>query len=196
MSQLHFPDRRGRERPVRAVVALLAGVILIIAGIALALQPQAHTQSAVPVHTPMPASPTPSVAEKSPTPANQVARGQDELGLSLEEFQAKYESLSGKGDEQETFFKNAVGKKIAWTVQVDQVFRAKTGVIVVFLSPEQPDWAAFPISDAHFPSRLENELMKLSRGDIIRIEGRIIYQGIKTLECSSFEIVRSEARSD
>ncbi len=192
MSHLKFTDQRGRERRIRAVVALLAGVILIVAGITLALQPRASRQSAVPVQTPMPTTPTPSAIEKSPTPANQIAPDRSELGLSLEEFQTRYESLSGKGDEQETFFKHAVGKKIEWTVQVDQVFPSKAGVIVVFLSPERPDWAAFPISDAQFPIGMEKELMKLSRGDIIRIEGKIAYQGVKTLECFKFEVVRNE----
>ena len=141
-------------------------------------------------------SAAPSDAGKSPAPGKQVAANPEELGQTLEEFQAEYESLSGKGGGEEAFFKKSVGKKVAWTVRVDHVFRAGAGVIVVFSSTERPDWAAFPISDARFPVRLEKQLMTLSRGDIIRIEGKIVYRGIKTLECSHFEIVRSETPSD
>jgi len=133
---------------------------------------------------------------KSPTPGKRAAAKPGELGQTLEEFQAEYESLSGKAGGEEAFFKNSLGKKVAWTVRVDHVFRAGAVVILVFSSTERPDWAAFPISDARFPVGMEKQLMTLSRGDIIRIEGKIVYLGIKTLECSNFEIVRNETPSD
>ena len=186
------------DRPIRAVAAVIIGIILIVAGIMLAFKNSHVSTRESPILQSTPArSPTPAASisasdvTKSPSPRKEIAANPDELGQTLEEFQAEYESLSAKGGGQEAFFKDLVGKKVVWTVRVDRVFRTEPGIIVVFSSTERPDWAAFPISDALFPVQLEEQLMKLSRGDIIRIEGKIVYRGIKTLECSSFEIVRS-----
>jgi hypothetical protein len=194
---------RVRDRSLRAFAALFVGVILIAAGIILAFGDwRASTRERPNLPPPLALSSTPvasisappSDAVKSPAPGKQIAPDPGELGQTLEEFQAEYESLSGKDGGEEAFFKNSVGKKVAWTVRVDRVFRAGTGVIVVFSSNERPDWAAFPISDARFPVRLEEQLTRLSRGDVIKIEGKIAYLGIKTLECSSFEVVSSDAQ--
>jgi hypothetical protein len=209
MSQSNLSGRirheRIRDRSIRAFAALFVGVILIAAGIMLAFRnshvsrrespvlPSTLARSATPVAS---ISAAPSEAGKSPAPGKQAAANPEELGQTLEEFEAEYESLSGKAGGEEAFFKNSIGKKVVWTVRVDHVFRAGAVVILVFSSTERPDWAAFPISDARFPVRLEKQLMTLSRGDVVRIEGKIVYLGIKTLECSNFEIVRSKTPSD
>ena len=194
---------RVRDRSIRAFAALFAGVILIAAGIMLAFRdsrvstrerPILQSTLALPSTPAVSISAAPSDAGKSPARGRQVAPDPEALGQTLEEFQTEYESLSGKAGGQEAFFKNSVGKKVVWTVRVDRVFGAGTGVIVVFSSTERPDWAAFPISDARFPVRLEKQLMRLSRGDVIKIEGKIAYLGIKTLECSSFEVISSDAQ--
>jgi hypothetical protein len=209
MSQSNLSSRirheRVRDRSMRAFAALFVGVMLIIAGMMLAFrnshvarrESSSSPSTLAPSTTPV-ASVSAAIPDvgKSPAPGNQVAAKPGELGQTLEEFQADYESLSGKAGGEETFFKNSLGKKVAWTVRVDHVFRAGAVVILVFSSTERPDWAAFPISDARFPIGLEKQLMTLSRGDVIRIEGKIVYLGIKTLECSNFELVRSETPSD
>jgi hypothetical protein len=207
MSQSNLSGRiryeRIRDRSIRAFAALLVGVILIAAGIMLAFRNSHVSRHESPIlpstlsSTPGTSiSAAPSEAGKSPAPGKQAAANPEELGQTLEEFQAEYESLSGNAGGEEAFFKNSIGKKVVWTVRVDHVFRAGAGVILVFSSTERPDWAAFPISDARFPVRLEKQLMTLSRGDVVRIEGKIVYLGIKTLECSNFEIVRSKTPSD
>jgi hypothetical protein len=200
MLQSNFPVRPSqkpvRDRPIRAIAAIIAGLILIAAGLTLAFR-NSGRQNAI-----LPPAPSPSLAPAASVPVPPLARGNapakakpvdagsGELGQTLEEFQAEYESLSGKPGAQEAFFRQAVGKKVDWVIRVDHVFRTETGVIIVFSSTERPDWAAYPISDARFPTRLEKQLMALSRGDNIKIKGEIVYRGIKTLECSSFEIVR------
>ena len=200
-SNLPSPIRRKRapDSSLRAVAALILGLILIVAGILLAFKNSGVSTRESPTLQFTPGPPAPSTASlpssdvaKSVNPNEKGAANPDELGQTLEEFQAEYESLSAKGGGEETFFKTLVGKKVVWTVRVDRVFLTEPGVIVIFSSTERPDWAAFPISDALFPVRLENQLMKLSRGDVIRIEGKIVYRGIKTLECSSFELMRKD----
>ncbi len=203
MSKSNLPSQIRPERvpdsTVRAVVALIVGLILIVAGILLAFKNSRVSTRESPTLQSTPRPPATSVSSlpssdvaKSVNPREKVAANPNELGQTLEEFQAEYESLSAKGGDQETFFKTLVGKKVVWTVRVDRVFLTEPGVIVIFSSTERPDWAAFPISDALFPVRLEKQLMKLSRGDVIRIEGKIVYRGIKTLECSSFELMRKD----
>jgi len=202
------PYRRIRECArgcsIRAAAALLIGTILIAAGMMLGLRNSRVTKGESPIlpATPAPSSTPaasipagPSDAGKSPTPGPPVAADREELGQTLEQFQAEYESLSAKAGGQEAFFKDLVGKKVVWTVRVDQVFRTEAGMIVIFSSTERPDWAAFPISDARFPLQLEKQLMTLSRGDVIKMEGKIVYRGIKTLECSNFELIRNETPS-
>jgi len=203
MAQSNLPSPIRRERvphsSLRAVAALILGLILIVAGILLAFKNSRVSTRESPTLQFTPGPPVPSTASlpssdvaKSVNPDEKVAANPNELGQTLEEFQAEYESSSAKGGDQETFFKTLVGKKVVWTVRVDRVFLTEPGVIVIFSSTERPDWAAFPISDALFPVGLEKQLMKLSRGDVIRIEGKIVYRGIKTLECSSFELVRKD----
>ena len=203
MAQSNLPSPIRRERvphsSLRAVAALIVGLILIVAGILLAFKNSRVSTRESPTLQFTPGPPAPSAASlpssdvaKSVNPDEKVAANPNELGQTLEEFQAEYESFSAKGGDQETFFKTLVGKKVVWTVRVDRVFLTEPGVIVIFSSTERPDWAAFPISDALFPVRLEKQLMKLSRGDVIRIEGKIVYRGIKTLECSSFELMRKD----
>ena len=200
-SNLPSPIRRERvpDSSLRAVAALIVGLILIVAGILLAFKNSGVSTRESPTLQFTPGPPAPSTASlpspdvaKSVNPDEKVAANPNELGQTLEEFQAEYESVSAKGGDQETFFKTLVGKKVVWTVRVDRVFLTEPGVIVIFSSTERPDWAAFPISDALFPVGLEKQLMKLSRGDVIRIEGKIVYRGIKTLECSSFELMRKD----
>ena len=203
MAQSNLPSPIRHERVPdssrRAVAALILGLILIVAGILLAFKNSRVSTRESPTLQFTPGPPAPSTASlpssdvaKSVNPNEKGAANPDELGQTLEEFQAEYESSSAKGGDQETFFKTLVGKKVVWTVRVDRVFLTEPGVIVIFSSTERPDWAAFPISDALFPVRLEKQLMKLSRGDVIRIEGKIVYRGIKTLECSSFELMRKD----
>ena len=203
MAQSNLPSPIRRERvpdsSLRAVAALILGLILIVAGILLAFKNSGVSTHESPTLQFTPGPPAPSTASlpssdvaKSVNPDEKVAANPNELGQTLEEFQAEYESVSAKGGDQETFFKTLVGKKVVWTVRVDRVFLTEPGVIVIFSSTERPDWAAFPISDALFPVELEKQLMKLSRGDVIRIEGKIVYRGIKTLECSSFELMRKD----
>ena len=203
MAQSNLPSPIRHERVPdssrRAVAALILGLILIVAGILLAFKNSRVSTRESPTLQFTPGPPVPSTASlpssdvaKSVNPDEKVAANPNELGQTLEEFQAEYEALSAKGGDQETFFKTLVGKKVVWTVRVDRVFLTEPGVIVIFSSTERPDWAAFPISDALFPVRLEKQLMKLSRGDVIRIEGKIVYRGIKTLECSSFELMRKD----
>jgi hypothetical protein len=203
MSKSNLPSQIRLERvpdsTLRAVAALIVGLILIVAGILLAFKDSRVSTRESPTLQFTPGPPAPSTASlpssdvaKSVNPREKVSANPNELGQTLEEFQAEYESLSAKGGDQETFFKTLVGKKVVWTVRVDRVFLTEPGVIVIFSSTERPDWAAFPISDALFPAQLEKQLMKLSRGDVIRIEGKIVYRGIKTLECSSFELMRKD----
>ena len=165
MSKSNLPSQIRPERvpnsTVRAVVALIVGLILIVAGILLAFKnsPVSTRESPTLQSTPRPpatsASSLPSSdVAKSVNPREKVAANQNELGQTLEEFQAEYESLSTKGGDQETFFKTLVGKKVVWTVRVDRVFLTEPGVIVIFSSTERPDWAAFPISDALFPAQI------------------------------------------
>jgi hypothetical protein len=192
------PRERGRERSIGALVKIFAGAVLIVAGMALGINQRVLTSQSARARSSSPAAsvttPAPRTnADGSAVSSNQRPRDHDQLGLTLEEFQAKYESLSGKPSDQEAFFKNSVGKRVVWTVRVDHVFRVENGVIVVFSSIDRPDWAAFPISDARFPVQFESRLMTLARGETIKMEGKIVYQGIKTLECSNFEIVSSDA---
>ena len=107
MSKSNLPSQIRRERvpdpTLRAVVALIVGLILIVAGILLAFKNSRVSTRESPTLQSTPRPPATSVSSlpssdvaKSVNPREKVAANPNELGQTLEEFQAEYESLSSQ----------------------------------------------------------------------------------------------------
>jgi exonuclease VII large subunit len=108
----------------------------------------------------------------------QSGRIDGDLGMTLEQFDQKFNALDGRFSEQEALVRQVNGKRINWIVGVSGVQHSGDEVLLYFgLSDPSSKLGdvrrASVVGAAVFSRSEETRLFSLRKGDIIRLQGTL-----------------------
>jgi hypothetical protein len=132
----------------------------------------------------------PLTAPTSALTPNPEATGHSELGMTLEEFRSKYDSLDGRFAEQEAFVARCDNKCIHWIVKVNRLETSGEHVSLLFSSKSMGQRTVAYV--AEFPAALKTRIYSLRANDLVAIEGVLransLLNNLK-VEATGYELV-------